>query len=223
MHHVLLLLPLALAALAGASQARVESASAAPSPNTPLLSVHIVTERIDALGTRRLAGQTLLRIDGRAALVPDGSRREWVFERNGLDPRRVSGYLIDHAARQIVVYQESDLRNRERLGGWADVWHIRFDPRELQQMTRTGETSWVGGVSFVRYRRGRAASGTVLVDWNEEHGLPGRMEIRDAEGLTVLRVDRLTRPVDATAVEDPRVRYRDYEVLDVSDLEERRH
>lgn len=47
--------------------------------------------------------------------------REWLFERNTLDPRRVSATLVDHASRVVIVYEESDVRNLLRLNGWADV------------------------------------------------------------------------------------------------------
>lgn len=209
--------------VAGAVESRQGPSAPAPVPEQvgPAWSIHLTTERTDARGTRRLAGQTVVRTGERVTLVPDGSRKEWVFEKNPLDARRVSGYLVDHDARQVLMHHESDLRNRERLSGWSDVWHMRFDPKELGRMIRTDERSTIGGVPFVRYQR-HAGLGVTQVDWNHEHGLPGRVEVRDADGLTVLRIDRLTRE-DGTSPGDPRFRYPDYEILDVADLGEHRH
>jgi len=226
MHRLFLALALA-GGVAGALDAGSAPAAAGPSTAVadtgPALSIHVVTERVDARGRRRLAGQSLARTGTRIALTPDGSRKEWIFERNPLDPARVSGYLIDHAARRIVVYQESDLRNREGLAAWGDVWHMRVDPRDLKQMTRTAERPQVNGVPFVRYRREGSGSGTVLVDWSDEHGLPGRVEVRDAEGVTVSQVDRLVPLADAGVPGDPTSRHADYEIVDVADLGEHHH
>lgn len=47
--------------------------------------------------------------------------REWLFERNTLDPRRASATRVEHTSRLIIVYEESDLRNLLGLNGWADV------------------------------------------------------------------------------------------------------
>ena len=48
--------------------------------------------------------------------------------RNSVDPRRVSGMLIDHASRSIVVHEESDLRSRLGIDGWAEALLLGLDP-----------------------------------------------------------------------------------------------
>ena len=47
--------------------------------------------------------------------------REWLFERNSVDPRRVSATVIEHAEKAIVIYGESDVRNLLGFYGWAEV------------------------------------------------------------------------------------------------------
>jgi hypothetical protein len=49
------------------------------------------------------------------------SDREWLFERNTVDPRRVSATIVEHDHKSIVLYGESDVRNLLGLNGWADV------------------------------------------------------------------------------------------------------
>ncbi len=46
---------------------------------------------------------------------------DWLFVRNPVDPRRVSATMIDHRARLLVEYDESELRNAGIARGWADV------------------------------------------------------------------------------------------------------
>ena len=54
--------------------------------------------------------------------------REWLFERNPRDPRRVSGTLIDHAAKALIFHDESDLRNMLGINGWADALNLGSEP-----------------------------------------------------------------------------------------------
>ena len=48
-------------------------------------------------------------------------QREWLFERNPVDPRRVTAKVVDHAGKLVVGYEESDVRNLLGLNGWAEV------------------------------------------------------------------------------------------------------
>jgi hypothetical protein len=49
------------------------------------------------------------------------SQREWLFERNSVDPRRVSAKVVDHPGKRVIGYEESDVRNLLGLNGWAEV------------------------------------------------------------------------------------------------------
>jgi hypothetical protein len=62
--------------------------------------------------------------------------REWLFERNPLDPRRVSATVIQHAAKTLVLYEETDLRIMLGIRGWADVLALGFD-RQSVSIERT--------------------------------------------------------------------------------------
>ena len=48
-------------------------------------------------------------------------QREWLFERNRIDTRRVTASVVEHAEKTIVLYGESDVRNLLGLNGWAEV------------------------------------------------------------------------------------------------------
>ena len=73
--------------------------------------------------TRR---QTITRTADRIHVRGQGN--EWLFVRNVRDSRRVSGTLVDHAARAIVFHDESDLRSMLGMNGWADALNLGFEP-----------------------------------------------------------------------------------------------
>jgi hypothetical protein len=190
----------------------------------PALTFRLVTDRTDEHGTRRVSEQTITRTANRIHLAPNGSPREWVFERNPVDSRRMSGYRIDHQARQIVIHQESDLRNREQLRGWADVWFMRFDPRQLASMRRTEQTQVIGAFRFVRHTStGESAGEAAEVAWSDQLLLPGMLVYRQSGATTTSRVDSLQVLADTPELGDPRHRYPEYTVVDLADVGDHRH
>lgn len=191
--------------------------------DVPPMVFTVVTTRTDEHGTRRVSKQTVTRTIDRIRLVPDGSQREWLFERNPVDPRRISGYLIDHRARQILVHQESDLRNREQLRGWADAWFMRFEPRQLSGMRRTKETVAIGGATFARYIGGGASGEAEEVLWSDRYLLPGQLTFREAAVVTISRIENLKFPSRTPDLGDPRALYPQYQVLDLADVGDDRH
>ena len=80
--------------------------------------------------------ETITRTVDRIHLSSGG--REWLFQRNVRDPRRVSGTLVDHAARAVVFHDESDLRNRIGMNGWADALSLGFTPGVEVERTADG-------------------------------------------------------------------------------------
>ncbi len=190
----------------------------------PAVRFRLVTDRTDELGTRRVSEQTITRTANRIHLAPNGSPREWVFERNPVDPRRMSGYRVDHQARQIVIHQESDLRNREQLRGWADVWFMRFDARQLASMRRTEETQVIGAFRFVRHTStGEVAGEAAEVLWSDQLLLPGMLVYRQSGTTTTSRVDALEVLADTPELGDPMGLHPEYAVLDLADVGDHRH
>jgi hypothetical protein len=68
--------------------------------------------------------------------------REWLFERNSIDPRRVAATVVEHADKTVVIYGESDVRNLLGLNGWAEV------------LALTSETSASPALTVERIRQG---------------------------------------------------------------------
>jgi hypothetical protein len=193
----------------------------------PPLRFTVTTTRTDAQGQER-AVQRVTRTSDRVHLLMEGTRKEWLFERNPIDRRRVSGYLIDHEARQVLAYQESDLRNEQQLRGWRDALLMRFDPeslRGLQPSThRDSAPESMFGATFTRYVAGDPTrDGVVEVWWSDALLLPLRLTIRHRGVTTTARVDRLEAPGALEVLADPRTRFPEYASLDVTDSRERRH
>lgn len=173
---------------------------------------------------RRTTSQQVTRTVDRIHLLLLGTDKEWLFERNPIDRRRVSGYLIDHGARQILMHQESDLRNEQQLRGWADALMMRFDPSVLARLRRTGQQDSAFGAASTRYVAADiTADGVVEVWWSDALLLPLRLQVRQRDVLVTSVLSQLETPASQTLLADPRGRLTGYEVLEVADSRERRH
>jgi hypothetical protein len=173
---------------------------------------------------RRQTTQHVTRTVDRAHLRLAGTAKEWLFEQNPVDRRRVSGYLVDHQSKQILTYQESDLRNEQQLRGWADVLLMRFDLAALARLRRTHEREVLFGNTFTRYiAQDQSKEGVIEVWWSDAVLLPVRLKVRQ-RGVLISSVINQLRPAETlTALADPRTVFDQYQVLDVTDSRERRH
>jgi hypothetical protein len=146
--------------------------------------------------------------------------REWLFERNPRDPRRVSGFLVDHTSRSIVAYQESDLRMMHGIRGWADVLALGFDMDRLRTFKRQRDTRSVGAIRFGRYTSGKGAKAEE-VWWSDEQLMPLRFTTTDSHGSSQLSVGRLRREADVKLLRPPDARFPTYRVFDLANWLER--
>lgn len=64
--------------------------------------------------------------------MPDRNQ-EWLFVRNPVDGRRVSGILIDHNHKVRIDYPETDLRVEGVARGWADLIAVDEKHGEVTQ------------------------------------------------------------------------------------------
>jgi len=204
------------------------SAAAPPVPAgaerlEPIAYTLVTTWRATA-GAERSTTQRITRARDRAHVVLDGGGQEWLFERNPVHPDRVSGYLIDHAAREIRVQHDSDLRNSLRIRGWADVLLMRFDPGAVARLRDTGERRQVEGVRFHRFVASEEpVAGVTEVWWSQELLLPLAWTTRESDTVTVkTRVEHLSRDVDRGLLADPSTRFPGYEWLDATDARDHR-
>jgi hypothetical protein len=185
------------------------------------LTLSAVIHAAPATGPAHTLRQTITRTADRIHVAAD-DRREWLFERNAIDSRRVSAALVEHASRVIVLYEESDLRNRLGIRGWADVLSLGFDPRILKGLTATEEVRSHSGIRFLRYAAGGMNASTQEVWWSDEQALPSAFVTRDDAGVTRFSIERIRGGVDAPLLQHPAFRFRAYRVVDLADWLERR-
>jgi hypothetical protein len=152
--------------------------------------------------------------------VASGDGPEWLYERNPVDPRRVSAYLVDHAARAIVFHTDSDLRNELAIAGWAQVLTLGFDHTQLAGAISSAEVPTIDGVAFTRFTVARDGK-PLEVWWNAAQLLPAEFSSIDATGRTRLSIQRI-RAVDETVLQRPQSRFPQYRGVDLAEwLEER--
>jgi hypothetical protein len=159
--------------------------------------------------------QTVTRTSDRIHVEAD-DRREWLFERNPIDPRRVTAVLVDHPSQTIVLYDESDLRITRHIRGWADALTLGFDEQRLGSYAPTKESRTVGVLRFVRYEAsGERAAGHVW--WNHEQAIASDFAITDAVGRTHVSVESAGAGVDQTLLLPAPHRFPTYRVLNLAD------
>ena len=198
------------------------AAEIAPTPlrELPPEADHVRPLTLDvAIRTTHGAGtdtvrQTVSRTRDRVHLVVAG--REWLFERNPLDRRRVSGWLVEHAGKTIVLHEESDLRHRLDLNGWADVLMLGFDSRALSGLTATGQAKTIAGIRFRKFIAPDQASAVSEVWWSAEQALPSALVSRAPTGQTHVSVEHVRAGVDPERLRSPLLRFPAYQVLDLA-------
>jgi len=183
------------------------------------LEVRIVRSPRD--GRERAAHQVISRTADRVHLrFEDGD--EWLFARNPVDPRRVSGLRIEHARRTIVEHEESDLRNRLGVRGWADVLLLGLDVESLAGLEPTGRTRTIRGIRFVERLSQRADASVRHVWWAPEQALPHSFVVSDPAGTSRVKVERLRAGVDSALLRAPSLRFPSYRVVDLAEYLEGR-
>jgi hypothetical protein len=179
------------------------------------LTLAAVTRRAPATGRPHTLRQTITRTATRIHVAKDDGR-EWLFERNTVDPQRVTGFLVEHGSRAIVIYEESDLRIGLGIGGWADVLSFGFDPGVLKRLRPTEETRDIGGIPFMHYTLRGHRDSDQDVWWSEEQGFASSVTIRDAATVTTFSIERIIRDVDPSLLRSPSSRFPTYRVVDLA-------
>jgi hypothetical protein len=141
--------------------------------------------------------------------------QEWLLVRNPVDGRRVSGFLVHHDAKTIVAHEESDLRSRAGVYGWADAIMFGLSAELIGQMRPGRETRVISGWTYRRYEP--AGDGIVRdLWWNAERLLPERYTLSGAGGLVHVTVNRVQPSVDARLLTLPAERFTGYRIVDVA-------
>lgn len=184
------------------------------------LTMTAIVRRQSTSGRAETLRQTISRTADRIHIAASNGR-EWLFERNPRDPRRVSASIIEHASHAIVLYEESDLRMMLGIRGWADVLTLGFDRDALNQYKRARQARTVGGIRFARYATDRRDASTGEVWWSEEHVFPSGFTTTDQGGSTRFSIERVRTGADATLLRPPDARFPTYRVFDLADWLER--
>jgi hypothetical protein len=194
---------------------------AAPPPLPPaaenVTPVTLETRLRQRSGTRNeTVRQTIHRTVDRIH-VAAGDGREWLFQRNPRDPRRVSGTLIDHAARALVFHDESDLRNRLGIHGWAQVLALGFDHALLDRLRPTATSRSIGAVRAVRYVSDEKDAELRELWWSEKDFLPTGFTVTRDNRSVEFSVARMRAGVNTTLLRAPAERFPAYRTVDLAD------
>jgi hypothetical protein len=176
------------------------------------LTIDTIVRRQPASGRADALRQTISRTADRIHIAA-GTDREWLFERNLRDPRRVSASLIDHASQAIVLYEESDLRMVLVAGRMS--WRL-VSMRRCSLATRAREARTIGGIRFARYSTDGKGASTEEVWWSDEHLLPSRFTITDGGGSTRFSIDRVRAGADAAFLGPAHTRFPACRIFDLA-------
>lgn len=175
----------------------------------------------DGTARRRESDRILTRSRNRVHLRFSGGRQEWLFLQNPVDPRRLSGLLINHAENVIVTYYESDLRMQGVARGWLDVLTLGLDARIIGELSPAAETTEFAGARFGKLvAKKPREDGLVEVWWSEELLLPMRVVRQTGQTTQTYELTRLTRGADPVVLEDPLRRFPGYTTVDFADWHE---
>jgi len=139
---------------------------------------------------------------------------EWLFERNPVDRRRVSGQYVDHREKAVVAFSDTDLLNLQHIPGWGHVLALGCDAPP-SALASSGAPRMVDTLRFDRY----VVSGREIW-WNHEALLPAECVI--AGGTARLRVTRIRGDVAPELLRQPAERFPGYREVDVAEWLEHR-
>lgn len=230
----------ALARMAEAATRKPELPKRKSTLRGPLPALPDVPEHFDTLApitakfvvrsgaddTSREFTRIVARTPNRMYVAFDGQGQEWLFLRNPLDGRRVTGHLIDHHQKAVLEFHESDLANARVVRGWADSVTLGLSLDHLENMRATGESQAHHGIAFERYvGKGSADERTSQAEvwWSAEYALPWKIQRSTAQGEWVQELIELRMNVDQTFLKDPTKRFPGYAAMDVVDWREEAH
>jgi hypothetical protein len=183
------------------------------------LTIETVVRRQPSSGTSQTIRQTVSRTADSIHVA--ATNREWLFERNPRDPRRVSASLIEHASKTIVLYTESDLRMALGIQGWTHVLALGFDPQALETYQLTNDTRTIDGIRFARYVSQPGNGPRPDLWWNEAQLLPTHLTTSDTSGETRFAIERVHAGANAVLFTPPETRFPGYRVMALADWLER--
>lgn len=158
--------------------------------------------------------QTVTRTADRVHISGGAGGPDWLFERNPIDPRRVSGHFVDHATKTIVFHSDSDLDLMLGIPGWTHVLMLGCDAPSTPPRGTTADTRVIDGLPFVRTTGGGAPGPTW---WNAELLLPAECTRGVVPGATRMTLEAVRGEVNPDLLRLPSARFPGYRTLDLAD------
>jgi hypothetical protein len=158
--------------------------------------------------------QTFVRISNRVLLRTGGAADsgEWLFTQNPVAPDRVSGAFVDHRARTVIEFEDTDLLITRGLRGWADVLTFGTGVDDVARMRPTGRRKTIAGLEFDQYVATTAGDGLAEVWWHASELIPGEAETRRGHHRTRTTLISISWQADENALRPMQQRYPDYAV-----------
>lgn len=184
-----------------------------PPPELPAGADHVPGLTLDIVmtsgmgPTRATRRQTVTRTVDRVH-VATAAGTEWWFERNPVDPRRVSGFFVEHRTKTMVSHSDADLRQMLGILGWTHVLTLGCGTPPTAPAVAV--STKVDGVTFSSAPGG-------IASWNRELLLPGECVLGVGGEAERLRVDRVARTVDSAALVPPPARFPGYREVDLAE------
>jgi hypothetical protein len=186
------------------------------------MTLRVRTVRHEAGRPPAVTRQAIFRSRDRLLIQPDDGIVEWLFVRNPIDRRRVSGYLVDHESKHVIVHDESALRHGQHIHGWRDVFMLRFDPAVLVTLQSDGRRRTLGAIEFEHYvSPGSTTEGIIDVWWSPTALFASEVTIKQGPVTITSIVDTLDAVVPEWALSTPTVRFPSYQAFDSDDALER--
>lgn len=212
---------------------RHEAPVAPPMPDVPASMVcpssvmaTMTLTIIDAQGGQRGATTvTLTRHKGVVVCDYLDRGQTWRFTQSPIDPRYVTGLLVDVRLEKMLDHTEADLADAGIAHGWIDVAGLGARPPDETSMVATGRFEERSGIRFDQYVRVQDTVHPLLeLWWNAEHALPLRTRLDIGNGtIRVSELSSIRTDVRDSKVRDPSVRLTRFERMDVVDWREKYH
>jgi hypothetical protein len=202
---------------------RAPDASPAPPPPLPLradsirpTTIALVTRRLGPSGEWMTMRQTASRTAERIHLIGKEGR-EWLFERNPVDTRRVSATQVEHTSKTIVLYDDTDLRMALGIRGWADILMFGFDSALARDCKPGSAVRIFGSSRFRKCNVTNASAGGAVLWWSDTQLLATPFAVAGDEGQALLTIEAVHDGVDAVRLVPAIQRFPAYRVSDYAD------
>ncbi len=198
-----------------------------PLPDVPAAMDQIRPLRATARIERRIGDRVMhselvfTRSTNRAHVDFKSREQEWLFMRNPVDDRRVSGMLIDHHGHVVLEYPQGDLVDAGVANGWAEVVSLGVPLDIFEKMVATGKSKTLDGIVFNQYLRKEhqpSKTGTPEeIWWSREYYLPLKIIKTTQHGRWRQELTHIRFDIDRNVFKAPLERYPRYAVSDNAD------